>query len=226
MIGANIKALRRAASLTQAELAEAMEAIGFRWLRQTVAETEAGRRDITLEELVAVAAFFEMPMSGLVVAPGARVMWVGVEVGDRSLTLQEWIHLVEQGRANPLEQAPPSVQRAIDALVGDLPRPWAQPWREEGGDGPRAYLAAREERLNDRSKFPGPIFLWEGDGPLGIGTSIPPWGQSVQITLESGVPYVARDEMEAEHLRAAMATHPELRVISRQEKYRLRRRET
>jgi hypothetical protein len=45
----------------------------------------------------------------------------------------------------------------------------------------------------------------------------------VKVKLEHGVPYVARDEAEAERLQDTMRTHPQLRVITRQEAYRLRK---
>jgi transcriptional regulator with XRE-family HTH domain len=223
LIGQNIRSLRRAAGLTQADLADALREAGLKtWQRQTVAETESGRRDITVEELVVVAAFFEMPLSSLLASPGSAVSVGTVKVGKRRLHFADWANLVEQGRG-PLEKAGSLVQRAIDALVGDLPRPWAKRWRRSG-NGPSAYAAARDELLAARTRLPGPIFVWEGEGDFGRSTTIPPWGASVVVKLERGVPYVARDEYEAEGLREATKTHRELRVISRQEAYRLRQK--
>lgn len=225
LIGDNIRSLRRAAGLTQGDLAGAMQAIGFEtWQRQTVAETEAGRRDISVEELVAIAAYFEMPLYGLVVAPGGTVLRgsEGVTIGEGTLDFSDWMYLIEQ-RRGPLDRAPAPVQRAIDAVVGSLARPWAKRWRRSG-NGPSAYMEARDELLAARAQLPGPIFLWEGDGDLETSTPILPWGASVPIRLAHGVPYVARDEQEAEQLLRVTGTHPELRVISRQEAYRLRQR--
>jgi transcriptional regulator with XRE-family HTH domain len=233
LIGGNIYTLRRAIGLTQAELAEAMQAIGFdTWLRQTVAETEAGRRDITIEELVAIAAFFEMPLRALLISPGSLIeMPDGIDVGDRTIEPGDWINLVEQGRSSPLDEAPKLTQQAIDALVGRLSRPWATRWRRRSKKAPEtkapdAYVAARAELLLSRERYPGPIFLWEGEGDLGRSTTIPPWGVSVGFTLKPGVPYVARDEFEAEELHKIIDEHPQmkLRVINRQEAYRLRKK--
>jgi transcriptional regulator with XRE-family HTH domain len=223
LIGQNIRSLRRAAGLTQADLADALREAGLKtWQRQTVAETESGRRDITVEELVVVAAFFEVPLSGLIVSPGGAVSIGTVKVGRRRLRVEEWVNLIEQGRG-PLEKAGSLVQRAIDALVGDLPRPWAKRWRRSG-NGPSAYAAARDELLAARTRLPGPTVVWDGEGGFEISTAIPPWGANIRVKLEPGVPYVARDEYEAEELRKAAKTHRELRLITRQEAYRLRQK--
>lgn len=228
LIGGNIRSLRRAIGLTQAELAGAMQAIGFdTWFRQTVAEAEAGRRNITVEELVALAAYFEMPLRALLVSPSSAIyMPDGVDVGDRSLEAEDWINLVEQGRRSPLQGAPKATQHATDALVGRVSRPWATGLRRRSKKAPDAYMAARAELLRTRERYPGPIFLWEGEGNLERATTIPPWGASVRVTLKPGVPYVARDEFEAEELHKIIEEHPQmkLRIISRQEAYRLRQK--
>lgn len=227
LIGGNISTLRQAIGLTQAELAGAMQAIGFdTWFRQTVAETEAGRRNITIEELVAIAAFLEMPLRALLISPGGLIeIPDGVDVGDRSLDPTDWINLVEQDRS-PIEGAPKLTQQAIDALVGRLPRPWATVWRRRSKKAPDAYMAARAELLRARERYPGPIFLWEGEGDLTRATTIRPWGQGVAFTLRPGVPYVARDEFEAKELHKIIQEDPhvKLRIISRQEAYRLRQK--
>jgi len=223
LIGGNIRSLRVAAGLTQAELADAMRAIGLEtWQRQTVAETEAGRRDVTVEELIAVAAFFEMPLFGIVASPGGLVTQRWIDVGRRRLGFADWMNLIEQKRG-PLDPAPAPVRRAIDTLVKGLPRPWAVKWRRSG-NGPSAFAEARDELRATRTRLPGPIFLWRGEGDLKTSTTIPPWGASVSVKLEHGVPYYARDEQEAEQLLEVTKTHPQLRVISRQEAYRLRKK--
>jgi hypothetical protein len=141
----------------------------------------------------------------------------------RRLHVSEWVNLIEQGRT-ALERAPAPVQRAIDALVGALPRRWARRWRRTG-DGPAAYKAARDEVLATRTRFPGPIFVWEGDGDLQTSLDIRLWGTTVGLRLKHGVPDVARDEPETEKLRELMeTTHPQIRVIKRQEAYRPRQK--
>ena len=230
LVGQNLKALRVAAGLTQGELAAAMKAIGFKkWHRQTVAEAEAGRRNVTIEELVALAAYFEMPIRAFLVSPGSTIeIPDGIDVGDRSLKPVDWINVVEQGRS-PMQKPPPLARRAIDALVGTLPRPWADEWRRRSRTektAPKAFMASRAELLRTRATYPGPHFLWEGEGDLTRATTIPPWGTGVAFTLQPRVPYVARDEHEAQELLSIIEDLPQLklRVISRQEAYRLRKK--
>lgn len=57
-----LKRLRLEANTTQAQLAEAVNRLGFSWSRVTVAEIEAGSRRVSLEELVAIAALFATPL--------------------------------------------------------------------------------------------------------------------------------------------------------------------
>ena len=246
LIGDNIRSLRLVAGLTQAELAAAMKTLGFRWIRQTVAETEAGRRDATIEELVAIAAYFEMPLHAIIAAPqdrGSLELFAPhvfglpntVEVGRRALPFVVWFDLVSQTSIDDeqserlrarsaLEPPPPWVQRSIDTLIGRVRRPWARLWRKEGGHPGGAFTKARNDRLRHRTALPGPIFVWEGEGDLAIGTTMKPWATGLTIQLKNGVPYTARDESESERLHETTQTHPELRAISRQEAYRLRRK--
>jgi transcriptional regulator with XRE-family HTH domain len=228
LIGANLKALRRAAGLTQTELAEAMEVVGFRWVRQTVAETEAGRRDMTVEELAAIAAIFEMPLYGVIATPGGLITqrWSEgvVEVGNRSLRFQNWLELVAQVGRSPQEPASPRTRHAIDSLVGSVHRPWTRLWRRMGGGPGKPFMDARDKRFRTRSRLPGPIFVWEGDGDMEVATTVPPWSAHLRVKLKNGTPYVARDEQEAELILEAMNQYPQLRMINRQEAYRLRRK--
>lgn len=57
-----LKRLRLASSTTQAELADAMNRLGFSWGRVTVAEVEAGSRRASLEELVGLSALYATPL--------------------------------------------------------------------------------------------------------------------------------------------------------------------
>lgn len=227
LVGDNIRVLRRAAGLTQAELAEAMAEIGFRWVRQTVAETEAGRRDAKVEELVAIAAYFDMPLSAILGTPGGQPnreeSTDGVDVGGQTLSFLDWVRLAMTTR-HVDEKASKGERDAIDSLVGSSDRPWARQWRRAGGHPAQHFIQARDEQLRRRTRLPGPIFVWEGDGPLETATSVRPWGAEVRVKLEHGIPYVARDESEGERLLETTKTHPELRVIDRQEAYRLRQK--
>jgi transcriptional regulator with XRE-family HTH domain len=58
----HLRRLRKRSGWTQARLAESMSFVGMKWKQVTVAETEAGRRSLTLDEIAALAALFGEPM--------------------------------------------------------------------------------------------------------------------------------------------------------------------
>jgi transcriptional regulator with XRE-family HTH domain len=58
----NIRNLRDKSGWTQAQLADAMTEIGFKWKRITVAEVEGDDRRISFEELCGLSALFGVPM--------------------------------------------------------------------------------------------------------------------------------------------------------------------
>ena len=61
VIGANLKALRMEAGVTQAAVADAMAAAGFDWKRITCAEVEIDKRRVKIEEVLALAVLFAIP---------------------------------------------------------------------------------------------------------------------------------------------------------------------
>jgi hypothetical protein len=79
---------------------------------------------------------------------------------------------------------------------------------------------AREVALASRPA-PGPTYVSNED--TAIGTSFGASGQSHSISLQAGVPYTARDDIEAQMLADA-EQHGTVRRVSRQQAYRLRMR--
>jgi transcriptional regulator with XRE-family HTH domain len=220
VIGRNVRDLRRATGLSQSDLARAMGELGFGWVRQTAGEVEAGRRRLEYEELVALAAYFDMPVNAILISPGGSPPYSAVRVGDKVVSIRTWVNL-----CMPREHMKPAGEyqaKAADDLMDGLPRPWAKRWRECGGAPGVPYQEAREEALGARSRHPGPIFLLTGRGPGEIRVTEPPWGASIPITLKPGEPYVARDELEAEELERLEARGI-VRRIRRDEAYRLRK---
>jgi len=228
VVGMNLRALREAAGLTQAELGQAMVKLGFPWQsRQTVAEVEAGRRHAALEELVALAAYFDMPVNTLLTGAGTALGYSygggRIRVGKKTISAGEWAQLTV-GRTDR-EPPPEPIQNAIDSLVGKVDRPWSRLWRKQGGHPAMAFLESWRQRQSRRKRWPGPIYIIaEGiEGPVGLGAPVGPWGASTEIRLEPGVPYVARDEREAEAL-AQREQQGFVRRISRQQAYKLRKK--
>jgi transcriptional regulator with XRE-family HTH domain len=211
VVGQTVSALRQAAGLTQAELAAAMREMGFPWQRQTVARIE----------LVALAAYFEMPVPALLARPevlGPSTVfdeWRPIRVGDRLIDVRDWLNAVWQRGRSYNDRADTDTRRGIDAIVGNLRRPWAAYWRR-GAEPAQAFHRARTER--DDRKRSGPIFLVDED--VEIGTTRPLWGQPSNIKLEAGIPYTARDEFEAETIRQTSNA----RVLTKQQAYRMRQR--
>jgi transcriptional regulator with XRE-family HTH domain len=224
VLGKNIRSLREATGLTQAELGEAMVSLGFPWQsRQTVAEVEAGRRPPSLEELVALAAYFDMPVNTLFTGAGTALPYRSVRVGDAIVEAGTWAQIT-YGRS---DREPPNenIAPAIDALVGRLDRPWSRLWRERGGHPAMAFMDAWRERQAGRRRWPGPIYVVtkEDEGPVAFGAVVGPWGASAPIRLEPGVPFVARNENEARAL-ADRERQGFVRRVSRQQAYKMRKK--
>lgn len=59
ILAVNIRAARVRLGLDQKDVAERMREIGWKWVRQTVGETEGGRRRLTADEVLALAACLE-----------------------------------------------------------------------------------------------------------------------------------------------------------------------
>jgi transcriptional regulator with XRE-family HTH domain len=221
IVGQTVSALRQAAGLTQAELAAAMRETGFPWQRQTVARIERGVRTLNVDELVALAAYFEMPVPALLARPevlGPSMVfdeWRPIRVGDRLIDVRDWLNAVWQRGRWYNDRADTDTRRGIDAIVGNLRRPWAAHWRR-GAEAAQAFHRARTER--DDRKRSGPIFVVDED--IDIATRRPLWGQPSSIRLRAGVPYTARDEFEAETIRQTT----DARVLTKQQAYRMRQR--
>lgn len=212
IVGRHVRALRQAAGLSQRDLAEAM-GVDFRWDRNTVAMVEAGRRRLALDELTALAAYFDLPPVALITGPGTSLMYQEVQLGGRSLPARDWLNLWTQWDWQA-EPSPRHHRAAINRLFSVGDRPWARLWRRYGGHPAKAFREAREEILSRRSRFPGPIYATMGTEPVEVSVSAPPWSTEVRITLQPGEPYVARDEAEAETLDG-FVDQGQLRVIPR-----------
>jgi transcriptional regulator with XRE-family HTH domain len=208
IVGTNCANIRRAAGLSQRELARDMKAAGFPWERDTVSQIETARRRLGLDELAALAAYFELPPQALLRMPLGKEAyihafartrgskWVEVAFGEGVLAPETWGELwSEWDWWN--RPAPKNHRDAVDSIFRGVKRPWSRLWRRKKGHPRAAYEKAREELLSQRTKHPGPIFL--ADEPNRVDTAIDPWG-GVTIPLEPGVPYVARDEVEAQEL--------------------------
>lgn len=219
-IGRNVHDLRRAAGVTQGDLADAMAEIGLGWHRGLVADVETGGRELTVSELAAVAAYFEVPVVMLASELGASNITHDIAVGDRRLSSISWMQLWREQR-DQNSPAGPLSRKAIDAIVGSLYRPWARIWRKRGGHAATAYAEAWEEIIAKRPAI-GPTFVPTSE-PVGVGGSRGPWRERFSFELELGEPYAARDDVERDELEK-LKREGKVRRITPQQAYKLRRK--
>ncbi len=69
-VGQNLQVLRKAAGLSQTDLAEALSARGLPFMQQTVLKVEKGSRPLKLEEAATAADVIGVTISDLFTAPG------------------------------------------------------------------------------------------------------------------------------------------------------------
>jgi transcriptional regulator with XRE-family HTH domain len=216
LIGRNLAAVRKAAGARQEDVAAAMRYVGFEWQRDTVAQVESGNRRIGFDELAVIAAYFELPPTYFIATPlpGAAPPLLGSE----KVGWQEWANLWTSWDID--EPSPRHKRRAIDRLFKGLDRPWARFWRKSKKRA-ESFVRARDEMLSERERFPGPIFVadtnveWAAPGL---------WGVQVSIHLQAGVPYVARDEIEAAALQRLAEESSDVRRIPRHTAHYLRKK--
>lgn len=225
VVGLNVADLRRSLGLSQRDLARDLTAAGFPWERDTVSQIEAGRRRLSLDELAALAAYFELPIRVLVTDPTHIIEQV--TMGTGSVSLRTWSALwrdfdyMREPVPSKEGALKPSHRTAIDSIFKSIRRPWARIWRRQGGSPENAFVKGREEGLSERTKYPGPIFVATGEKPFKVDLLIPPWFSPTSITVEPDYPYVARDELEAQYLENAEA-QGQIRRITRAQAHSLR----
>jgi transcriptional regulator with XRE-family HTH domain len=82
LLGRRLREARTAAGLSQADLAERMQQLGFRsWLSQTVSSSERAARRITAEELIGLMVACETALEAIVY-PAAEFQAVSLPGGQ------------------------------------------------------------------------------------------------------------------------------------------------
>jgi transcriptional regulator with XRE-family HTH domain len=67
-VGDRLSALRKAAGLTQEQLADKMRGAGHPWWQPTVSKVEAGRRAVPSDEMAVLAGILAAPLDWAVAA--------------------------------------------------------------------------------------------------------------------------------------------------------------
>lgn len=87
LIARNVRAARAAADLSQADLAERMRALGFtEWRRQTVGNTERGKRRLTCEEALGLMVSMETSLEAIL-QPPKELEWQEIAMPGGQVTL-------------------------------------------------------------------------------------------------------------------------------------------
>ena len=114
-----MQALRKAAGLSQTDVAEAMGAEGHRWHQQTVLRLEKGSRPLKLDEAMALSRVLDLPMELLWAERPARDSTaIVLTAADRLGTA--WTHLAEA--AYDFEREMRSMRNTLDMHeIRDVP---------------------------------------------------------------------------------------------------------
>jgi transcriptional regulator with XRE-family HTH domain len=211
LIGASVRDLRQAAGLTQAELGKAMtEGFEFKWENaQAVAAAESGKRRFQVDEVLALAAYFDVSPTALLIAPGSQIDGsITITTNDRRITIMDYARWwLADKQSAPVE--------VVDKVASrrSLDRPWSR-LRRKGKHLTEAFEASRQARLAKRppAAYPGPVVLPTRPA-MEISTSVAPFGQSVRITIPA-TGYTGRDDIERDILLAA-AERGDVEVVDR-----------
>jgi transcriptional regulator with XRE-family HTH domain len=149
-VAANIRRFRRAAGMSQAELAYELTARGFSWVQQTVVRVENGSQPLKLEEAEAVGKVLGVDVS--VLSQSAENKEIAAAVADLRAALEGISHsrrrIAElEDEARYFEEMRREAERRL-ALAGA--------WRNEDGswhwrdeDDSEREFRGKVERLNE-----------------------------------------------------------------------------
>jgi transcriptional regulator with XRE-family HTH domain len=222
LVGRNVRDLRRALGMTQVELGKAMtKGFGFKWENdQVVASAELGKRRFQLDEVMALASYFDVSPRALITAPGSAPPngVESIQTNGRSIPMDEYL----LWWAARVDEKDPSDMVGSDRVVEnrDLDRPWASS-RRNGQVLPQAYMDERARRLADREKANPNALIGPGsepaqDGAVEVGIVLPPWGESDHFVIPPGGRFVARDEVERQWVEEELSSrNPKIRVVDR-----------
>lgn len=164
-----LKAWREARGLRQDDVAGRARSIGLMWNRLTIASIEAGRRDITAEELLLLPIVLRKPVAALMPDDGEMAL-AGVRVPAEIVRV-----LLPRGLTVPGE-ASEYFHDAAPFLEADVEYDLAQRYELTGGEfrAAKASAGEAEERLAERLRSQGlevsgievacaALALWEHD---------------------------------------------------------------
>jgi 8-oxo-dGTP diphosphatase len=171
LLRGNMAAVMARRGLTQPDLAARMQALGYKWIRQTVGDVQTGRRGLRASELYGLALALELPITTLVVpwadveepsvrmpsglildfttqfrirnVPWAPIMWEG---NTPKFKATDRLHTMEQSSVHRAEDRQQPVVAAIvtsdrGVLVG----------RRVDGRPPWTFIAGEQDAVKDEN---------------------------------------------------------------------------
>lgn len=122
LVAHNLKVLRKAARLSQEDMAERMTRLGFKFHQTQVAKIENGTRPVRFDEVLGLAKALSVPAANFMTEAVAGPDEPDYELQEAGFALQaaqlEWrtAHDIEQGAKARLDEA----QRKYDEVAGRL----------------------------------------------------------------------------------------------------------
>ncbi|MFD7645621.1 helix-turn-helix domain-containing protein [Kitasatospora sp. NPDC059795] len=122
LVAHNLKVLRKAARLSQEDVAERMTRLGFKFHQTQVAKIENGTRPVRFDEVIGLAKALSVPAANFMTEAVAGPDEPDYELQEAGFALQaaqvEWrtAHDIEQGAKARMDEA----QRAYDEVAARL----------------------------------------------------------------------------------------------------------
>lgn len=160
-VAANIRRFRKAAGMSQAELAHELTARGFSWVQQTVVRVENGSQPLKLEEAAAVGKVLGVDLS--VLSQSAENEEIAAAIADLRAAIEGGVHarrrIAElEDEARYFEEMKREAERRLAQAGAWRNEDGSWHWREEDGSegefrgmgiGPRRLTEADRRRAEE-----------------------------------------------------------------------------
>jgi transcriptional regulator with XRE-family HTH domain len=160
-VAANIRRFRKAAGMSQAELAHELTARGFSWVQQTVVRVENGSQPLKLEEAATVGKVLGVDVS--VLSGSAEDEEIAAAIADLRAAIEGGVHsrrrIAElEDEARYFEEMKREAERRLAQAGAWRNEDGSWHWREEDGSegefrgmgiGPRRPIEADRRRLKE-----------------------------------------------------------------------------
>ena len=122
VLGRNVRQARTDAGLTQQQLVDRLKELGIDWWKATLQGVEAGTRQTTVNELVALANAFDLPVAWLLMADEPAPSTVRISKGSEAITTDRYLYLLIGSPQALAERVAASGAIAAPVLLQQLQR--------------------------------------------------------------------------------------------------------